>query len=196
MNLSDYIASFFLVFGNGLIIIPLLLWGLIFAERRLFYSALCLIGLSILVNVALKVSFQLPLSPSLGKEGFAFPSGHMQLATVFYGGLAYNKRSQLFSLLIVCLLAGIGWGLIHYNYHNLYDVSAAFIVALCLLYLYQCLQRVEKEQWILSGTASLLMVYIHLHYPPIPPHAWQAYAILMLSLLFAAWRHKKSVVMS
>lgn len=185
MQMSDYIATFFLAFGNGFIIIPLILWGLVFDERRLFASALRLVALSILVNVALKISFQVPLSPSLAKEGFAFPSGHMQLATVFYGWLAYNRRNRLLSVGTVCLLTGIAWGLIHFDYHTLYDVTAAVVVAHCLFYLYLVLQKSGKGQWMLSGTASMLLLYIHQHYPPIPPHAWQAYALLMASLLVA-----------
>jgi undecaprenyl-diphosphatase len=38
-----------------------------------------------LFNFALKIIFQVPLPAHIGKQGFAFPSGHMQSSVVLYG---------------------------------------------------------------------------------------------------------------
>lgn len=48
-------------------------------NKKIFYHAACLVFLAILLNVALKSTFQVPLSAALGKTGFAFPSGHMMV---------------------------------------------------------------------------------------------------------------------
>lgn len=81
----DSLANFFLSFGHVTLIFPVVVLGYIWLSRSFFYHAITLIFLSMMVSFALKVTFKIPLPPLLKKEGFGFPSGHMQMATVLYG---------------------------------------------------------------------------------------------------------------
>lgn len=176
----DNLASFFLFLGNGIVLVPILLFGLIVIDRRFFYQLGCLVLISILINVALKVSFQIPLPSHLAKNWFAFPSGHMQMATVFYGWLAYRVPSTWFRMSMMGLLLGIGFSLIYFDYHTSYDVIAAFFAALFIIAAYQLLlSRASKISSIILAILALgLLLYIELMYQQIPSHSWMAFYAL------------------
>lgn len=135
MNL---LTVFFLSFSHTIVIVPLIVLGCVLISRRIFCHALCLLVLSILLNIVLKHTFQIPLSPTLGKEGFAFPSGHMQAATVLYGWLALNIQNVWFRLSVVIILLGIGFSLVNAGYHNYYDVFGGVFFGSLLIACYHC----------------------------------------------------------
>ena len=66
------------------VVFAIVLLGWLFIDTSIFRHLAYLACLSIIVNVALKGTFKVPLPPEL-HVGYAFPSGHMQFATVFYG---------------------------------------------------------------------------------------------------------------
>ncbi len=171
----DYLAKSFLFFDNALFIFTLLTLGFIWFDRRIFYHAISLVFLSILVNVALKITFQVPLSPALHKKGFAFPSGHMQLATTLYLWLAIQVNNKWFRGFILFLLGGIGWGTIYFGYHNLVEILGGFCFALLVLAFYYSivLEWPDLLPIIVISLATLLVIYIHFRLPM--PHIWQGY---------------------
>ncbi len=173
----DKITQSLLLFSDDLFIIPLLIIGFIALDRATFYHAVCLTLLSILVNVSLKVSFQIPLSPSLGKKGYAFPSGHMQLATVLYTWLAFKMQKFWFSMIIGALLIGIGLSLVHFGYHNYYDVVAGVFFAILLLVSYYLvsLKWPQTMPWVILSVANLMVIYIYIRTAELPNHVWMAY---------------------
>jgi undecaprenyl-diphosphatase len=191
----DYLARGFLLFSNDPIIIPLIVFGLIWLDRNTFYHAACLILLSMLVNVALKISFKIPLSPSLGKVGYAFPSGHMQLVTVLYTWLALRLKNKWLSAIVLSLLVGIGLSLIYFGYHNIYDVLAGVFFALLLVTLYLFVDRKwsKKVPFYILGTASLLLLYIGLRSTQILSYVWMAYYALWGLILAERMASKKVV---
>ena len=128
-----YLAHFFLFFDQWPFMLGLLSGGFILGNRTLFYHTACITLLSMIINVALKHTFQLPLSLNIGHIGYAFPSGHMQLAAVFYGFLALHTKKPRLYLLTLILLGGIGFGIVHFNYHNWTDIGGAFFFAVFIL---------------------------------------------------------------
>ncbi|MBA2653120.1 MAG: phosphatase PAP2 family protein [Tatlockia sp.] len=163
------------MFGNAPLVIPLLAFGLIWLDRKVFYHAACLTLLSIPVNVALKISFQIPLLPGLGKVGFGFPSGHMQLVTSLYLALALQVKKTWFSGVILLLLIGFAWSLMYFGYHDFFQVLGGVFFALLLLIFYYLayLKWPEKLAWIVLCFATCLIIYIHLRYPT--PYVWEDY---------------------
>ncbi len=147
-----------------------------------------LVAFDIVVNVALKGTFKIPLAASLHKVGYAFPSGHMQLATVFYCWLASLIASRPGRSLIMVLLIGIGASLIHFGYHNLYDVIGGFVSGILLIAMLRWLFVHHPHSFFktLFWTASVLMMYNGLMYQAIPRHAWLAY--FAIGLLFLMQR--------
>lgn len=167
MIMVDYIAKSFLIINAAWFVFLLVTIGFIWFDRRIFYHAICLAFLSILINVALKVSFQIPLAPSLHQIGFAFPSGHMQFSSTFYLWFFLQTKSNWLRALILILLAGVAWGMIHFGFHNLTDVLAGLFFALLTLFFYCYLNNKwpEKLPWLLLSLATLLLIYINLRVP-------------------------------
>ena len=133
-----------------------------------------------LINFALKITFQIPLAASLGKQGFAFPSGHMQTASVFYGWIAWNVQSLLVRLLLIVIILGVGYSLVHFAYHNYYDVLAAFLVAALLLWCYWRASKKEgkKIRLLTIITATSCLLYIFIQTSAIEPHLLLAFYAL------------------
>ncbi|MCH9755766.1 MAG: phosphatase PAP2 family protein [Gammaproteobacteria bacterium] len=178
--MTDGFAHFFLFFNHWPFMGCLLAFGLIFGNRTLFYHTLCIVSLSIILNVTLKVTFQIPLSPTLHKAGFAFPSGHMQLAVVLYGWIALHLKHRTLQALIIGLLTGIAFGIVHFGYHTWFDILGGVFFAGLILGLYQALllQKVRYFIWIHLFMTTLAMSYIDYRYT-IPMHAWIAYGALL-----------------
>lgn len=193
----DHLARGFLLFSNTLIILPVLIIGLIWLNRETFYQATCLLLFSMLVNVALKNTFQIPLSPALHKVGYAFPSGHMQLVTVLYGWLALRMKNYGLCAAVAVLLIGIACSLIHFGYHNIYDVLAAVICAFFLIGLYSfALGKWPKQlPWLLLVLASLLQTYIFLLSGEIAAYVWMAYYALCGLIVAKSIADKQTVVL-
>ena len=118
--MTDIVTSFFLSFSHDTVIIPFVIIGYIWLDRNLFFNAICLILLSIIFNSALKITFQIPLSPLLNKEGFAFPSGHMMSSAVLYGWILLHTQNLFYRTSIIIVLFGIAFSLVHCGYHNYY----------------------------------------------------------------------------
>lgn len=171
----DLMTTFILTFSHEVIIIPLLLFGFIWGDRKIFFDATCLLFMSMIFNSALKITFQIPLPPSLCKEGFSFPSGHMQSSTVLYGWFAYKIKNSILRGLILFLLIGIMVSLVYCGYHNYQDIGAALMCGLLLLILYKKISPKKTTlPWILGGISTLLIFYISLR-GPILAHVWMAY---------------------
>jgi membrane-associated phospholipid phosphatase len=180
----DTVARFFLGFSHLYLIIPMLVLGLIFLNKNLFYHALCIMLFSLVINIALKVTFQVPLAPFLNKAGFAFPSGHMQLATIVYGWFALKIPSTRLRVLIGLILVGVGFGLVYFGYHTVVDVLGGVFFASLLITFYAFMQFEHNKvlPWILITTSSLAMVYIAWR-STIFPHAWVAYCSLLVLII-------------
>lgn len=181
----NHLADFFLPVAHIWVILSLLLCLLLWVGRAFFMQSLCLVLLDMMVNVALKGTFKIPLNAWL-HGGYAFPSGHMQITTVFYGWLAFHVRSVTFKGLMLLLCIGEGFGLIHYDYHNLKDVIGGFISALLLIALYRATLGFFKQAtpWVLLCFSSLCMIYNAVCYHhATPPHAVQSYELLLVVLL-------------
>jgi len=141
---AEVIAKGFLAFSHSTLIVPLLVLGFLLEKKGMIKNprqnsviweyACLLILFSMIFNTFLKSLFLVPLNPAIGKEGFAFPSGHMQVSAAFYGWVfwAYPYRSIRGFILLV--LTGIGYGLVQQGYHTVEDVIAAAAMGILTVY--------------------------------------------------------------
>ena len=174
------LTQLMLIFCKEIILVPLIVLGFIWIDRRAFYNATCLLLLSIILNFTLKIIFKIPLSPMVGKNWYAFPSGHMQATTVFYGSIAYSMTNPLLRLLLIVLLVGIGCSLIYCGYHNYIDILGAIVTAILLitLYYYTSLRLPVMLPWLTLLLATVLMFYIYLNYQHITEHLYKTFYLL------------------
>ena len=121
-----------------------LLPGFWCADKRaaMRLAVLCLI--SAYVNAALKEIWAIP-RPSLVSDtvrskvmvdGYAFPSGHAQLAATLWPALAFAFHRRWLTVLSVVSVILISFSRVYLGVHYPQDVFAGIIVGLLLVYLY------------------------------------------------------------
>jgi undecaprenyl-diphosphatase len=181
----DLSADLMLGFSYAPVLFFITFIGSLFWGRSIFFQTACLLALDIILNVALKGTFKIPLSPTLHKAGYALPSGHMQMATVFYIWWAFFIPGWTYRAIALFILIGVGAGLIHYNYHDGYDVVSGFFVGALFVsgYYYLLIRQSLYFARLLLGISSILMVCNALLYKVVPLHAWIAYGAIMILIL-------------
>ncbi|WP_342279041.1 phosphatase PAP2 family protein [Candidatus Tisiphia endosymbiont of Myopa tessellatipennis] len=133
-----------------------------------------------LFNFALKIIFQVPLSAHIGKQGFAFPSGHMQSSVVLYGWLMTKTQSRICKILITGLLFGIGMSLVYFGYHNYFDILGAIFFGSLLIAFYTFLASTKKQilpPVLLTFTTFLMLYIASIH--KVEEHLYMAYYALI-----------------
>ncbi len=187
MYLPDPLADVMLAFSHTTVLLLFTFLGGLLYGRRALFNLLAIACLDIIVNVSLKGTFKVPLSPSVGKIGYAYPSGHMMLATCYYMYWAFELRKRIWVCLAIGLLVGIGSSLIHYGYHDLFDVVGGFVFGLLLVQGFSWLQSKANATFVASllGLSSLLVLYCLYVYSSPPSHMWIAYSLLLSSCIVA-----------
>lgn len=163
-------------------------FGILYIHHRAFTSALAVLICSSFFNLYLKSIWQIPLHPSLGKEGWAFPSGHTQFNTVLWVMLAHHIRKPWVYTCGILINIGCYFGMRHFDYHTWYDifggvVAAAFVYlcflvwekydhninhltvgSLLLAFLFYSLmpQKCRNESWLFGYIGSGIGLLIHL----------------------------------
>ena len=172
--------DFLLSFCQPTLLIVFILLLFMIAGRKVAIQTILLMALCLILNVALKVTFQVPLMPHFGKMGFALPSGHAQYTTVFYLWMAYQFRSRWISLLAIPIIASVGYGLVAAGYHSLHDVIWGEVTGVLLVLSYIGLVNYDARRipLVVLLLSSVLMIYIPLRFLPVPLHALIAYGII------------------
>lgn len=122
----DIFRQFALLGTNTYFMIGLGLIGALGFKYRPFLDALILVMFTTVYNLFLKSLFEIPLPETLGKTGWAFPSGHMHVCVVFWGWLTltypgtWRKYIGLFAIYL-----GAGYALIDSGYHYFNDILGA-----------------------------------------------------------------------
>lgn len=193
--MTDSIATAFLFLTAEYFLLPCIIIGYIWLDKDVFLQALKIMLFGMILNTALKVTFQVPLSPLLGKAGFAFPSGHMQLATTFFGWLLFKSRVLILRVLITAAIIGIGMGLVHFGYHNYHDVIAAlFFGGLTIIGYHLLITKYNHYVApIIIILSTVLVTYICLRFELTPGHIWMAYYSLLGIMLGEKLCRKNSI---
>lgn len=176
----DFLARCCLWFTQESFLIPFIIIGYFAFSKNIFRKALFILCFSMALNAYLKSLWQIPLSPALGKEGWAFPSGHMQAAVVFWGWLAWEFKQVWLTAFVLLLLAGIGVSLVHFGYHDSHDIFGAWGFGVLSLIAYGMLLRRFEGNLLLVGLLlfilALPMIYL---IPQSLPHLWIAEGALL-----------------
>jgi len=183
INLNT-LAEFFLNCGHELVLVPLIILGFLAFDRKIFGNATFLLLFTMIFNVLLKALFQVPLAAHLNKVGYAFPSGHMHGAVVFYGWLLLNTRNSLIKIGLAILISGIAFGLIYQKYHNIYDVIGAIIFGLATLLAYYPLSNANMFNnkpfllgYIFIALSAGIIWYLNT-INSLSNHVWMAFMVL------------------
>lgn len=115
--------------------------GCLLVRRSAAYRLVGIVLISIAVNWTLKNLFQVdrpfvtyPLLKSVVTEsGFSFPSGHSQMATVFWLWWALESRSNVFTVFCFCVPILVGFSRVYFGVHYPSDVFIGWAVGLSLI---------------------------------------------------------------
>ncbi|MDR1334375.1 MAG: hypothetical protein LBJ71_04095, partial [Holosporaceae bacterium] len=170
----DMAAHTFLSLGKITCIVPIIIFGIIFHKRETYEVAACFLCFVMVFNWILKYFFKVPLFPHLG-SGYAFPSGHMHASAIFYGYILCKTGNYTVKTLLAFLIAGIGFALVHCNYHDWFDVLGAMIFAAMEITIYFLLEISPKIKAIsVTLFMGIMLCVIHYFYK-MEPHIWLAF---------------------
>lgn len=147
---SDTLTPFFKIFPFiagpyfYLIMIPMGYWAS--AQKRLFTELAMLIPYATLINALIKNFYRIPRPQNpahliVVTDPYGFPSGDMQVATVFWGLVFLKVRSSYARLLCLLPLLGIGLSRIYLGVHRLQEVVVGFLIGVSLLLLWEAIGR-------------------------------------------------------
>lgn len=170
---KDFLPRFFLFIGNFTAYLSILCVGIVFLQReRYFRLALLLISVC-LWNALLKQWFHVPLFPHLG-EGYAFPSGHMHTAALFYGYWLLPLKKPWASLVCTFLLTGEAMTLIGCHFHNSFDIfGACGFAAMELWLIFHYEQRPFFERKLILFIIACFLLWTFTLSSPFPLWLWQ-----------------------
>ncbi|HBB53247.1 MAG TPA: hypothetical protein DCZ80_05050 [Legionellales bacterium] len=177
MDILNFSSQTFCFIGNIYFMFFILFLLLMTQQFHAFQTSIIVGASSMLINANLKLLFQVPLMAHLG-NGFAFPSGHLQIATVFYGSLCalhlLDKKVYGF------LLTAIAWAIFYQNYHAPLELLGGFISGMIVICLFFYTPLLEHKL-ILFIISTLLIGNIWLH-QYFFSHFIMPYSILTLML--------------
>lgn len=178
MHATKIIPEIGLIFSQPVTLVIAFLLGTFFLDTKAFSKAFMLMLFTMIYNLYLKSIWQIPLDPPL--EGWAFPSGHMHAAWVFWGWLVcHYKKWSLFATFLVAMSLAT-FGMIDHGYHHLSDVVGAIgFGSLSLLIFYGLNRTIVLKENIFA--VSVLMSGLGLLFLCVIPasvqntlHIWQA----------------------
>ncbi|MBN8827761.1 MAG: phosphatase PAP2 family protein [Sphingobacteriia bacterium] len=119
--------------------------GFLAISKKTFSKAIILILITMPLNAYLKSIFKIPLNPTIGKIGWAFPSGHMQTAFVFWGIIFWEYKNIIIRFFVGALMICIGFALVYLRYHNIIDILGAIGFGLVELMLFKLITNRKDE---------------------------------------------------
>ncbi|MEC8306796.1 MAG: phosphatase PAP2 family protein [Chlamydiota bacterium] len=168
----------------------LILWR---RSPPLGFRLIALFTWTMLFNHALKISFQVPLFPHIPHPGFAFPSGHMQISSLFYGFILIYTPSLYGRAALLLLISAIGGSLVLCGYHSPGDVIAALAIATMTL----AIHILPRGYEVLMKASFLFVIYILIHSPLSLSYPLIASCLLLTALclqqLFPRYRLTQAV---
>jgi undecaprenyl-diphosphatase len=164
--------------------LPVIVAGLVFHQRGLYERMACFLFFAMTFNKFLKHIFRIPLFPHLGK-GYAFPSGHMHSTMMFYGCVFYRVKDRRIRALMLVILLGEAFSLMHFRFHDLADLLGAIGFALVEILCYHQLvskfgeERGERYAAALAVGLSLFSIVTLSVLQAAADYAWIAFYSLL-----------------
>jgi len=125
-----------LLLSQELWITIFLAYGYLILDQKKYGKAFFLLLFTMVYNTYLKSIWQIPLPATLMSQGWCFPSGHMHVAIVLWGWLAWEYGNYWLMALLAVLWAGAGFALVDLGYHYPVDIWGAWLFGLVSLLVY------------------------------------------------------------
>ena len=174
----DSFLKLFLFLDNTPWYLFLSVLGLLYPRhRQVTYWGLIGGLLCILCNQSLKAYFQVPLYPHLG-HGYAFPSGHLQLASFVYIWMANYKLLAMDKLYFI-LIPLFAYASVHFHFHSVADVTAGIFCGATYFLIYKNIYQLAIKPRLLVISSAYLFCIGYLY---MLPHVHQDIKIVIILL--------------
>lgn len=129
-----------------------------------FTGTVCVQFLKMLFRIprpwVLDPDFSIVESARAEATGYSFPSGHTQIATTFYGGLARSAKTRAFSIVCIVIWLLVAFSRMYLGVHTPLDVLVSMAIGLAIVLLYYPLMnkasRDPRLMYALIGAMLLL----------------------------------------
>lgn len=161
LSFLDIFCRIALTSTNQFVIIFIILTGFIFLRRDAFGRTFFIFAFAMILNPFLKSLFQVPPAPAASPDGWAFPSGHMQICSTFWIWLAWEYKNKVLYAFTVLLLASVGFALVYCDYHYPADIVGALFFSLVTLILYNFAiknQYIQTHPYMIGFALAILAI--------------------------------------
>ncbi len=155
--------------SNSIFLAFVLIACYIFINKRIALNVFYLLLFGITLNIYLKEIWQVPLNPGVNSNTYAFPSGHMNSATLVYLSLCLHLRRTWMYLFAIMMLSTAAISIEHFHYHTWPDLLGGFciggIIAISYWYISKHLKLQPSQYGVIFlcaqvGILSLLLPFI------------------------------------
>lgn len=163
------------------VILTLSLLGYFFYSNKGTPSrVLTVLLFTMMLSTYLKSLWQIPLNPNIARTGWAFPSGHMQGAVVFWGWLAWELKNRSLSYTVVVLLLAYASAVVHLGYHSWDDILGGVVFGGLTLPVYALIIKTlpNSKKTLLPAWMALLGIPLMRALPHAFSHLWMAQGAL------------------
>lgn len=187
------LCQFIIFFDNLTWYFLLLLLGLCSTKhRKIFYWGMVGCFLSILYNASLKSFFKVPLLPHLG-PGYAFPSGHLELATFIYTWLAKFKVFYIHKFFFI-LIPIFAYATVKLNFHTPIEVMGGIVAGglffLIYFYIYNRASGLRIKAILAIWLLISLLSYQYIFTSKTLILFWIALPISLFTSIYLKWTNK------
>lgn len=123
-------------------------------RKRLFLDLGWLISFATLLNVIIKKAFSIPRPPStlhmlpINDGSFGFPSGDVQVATVFFMIIFLSFNSKTLKIISITMIINIMLSRLYLGVHSIYDVIGGMIFGVLIVLVYRSnFMQAQISRW-------------------------------------------------
>lgn len=194
MNKLFFFKVFLLPSSTYLILFTTVILSYYF-KKEFLLSSLKIISVSILINVYLKLFYMVPALH--GHNGYSFPSGHGQLACIFWVWLFINFPKKINLMIIISMLIGHAFSLKFFGHHRIIDTYASYLFALIIIWIYLKLLCTSKNNYALGTLSNMFVIILPLFYVTdiylLPYQYWLASLFLLMEICFCLYMKKNLI---
>lgn len=138
-------APYILYAAKDPIVMAIIIGGYWLVNQKVFLRSLEVICFTLVIGFFLKCFWKAPLPPGVASKTWAFPSGHMLWACLFWGYLAFSQRRVWLRSFAVVFLAIYGCCIVIKGFHYPRDIWGAVGFAIPIL---AGIKRLEEVIWV------------------------------------------------
>lgn len=148
MDWIFYFWLFITYFGSEYFYLVALTTLYLAISKKLCYKTALPLFFSMWLNNLLKNVFKLERPPNrlIEVSGYAFPSGHAQNSTTFWGYLAIATQNVFVIILAIVLIILISYSRLYLNVHYPIDVVGGMLIGVFLVFTYYFLNKFFEEK--------------------------------------------------